>query len=138
MEFIKVEEFLEQDTRVQKVLLDWFNKNISRYDLVQDGNEIMLYKDYLERGYIENDSYPLFTEGQLREFIKDKESDKHEIICHIFHNFNIKDGTTTVYKGYYQPWGYDCESLGKYDGDNMIRIYWNIAIAKEEINNDRV
>jgi hypothetical protein len=112
MDFIKVEEFLEQDNEIQKVLLDWFNLNISKYDLVQDENNIMLYRDYLKKVNIENDSYPLFTEVQLREYIKDRESDKHEITCHIFHNFNMKDGTTNVYKGYYQPWGYDCEKLG--------------------------
>lgn len=126
MEFITVEQFKEQPEEVQKAFLDWWNNIISEYDLVQDENRVMLYKDYLERGCIENDSYPLFTEGQLRKFIEDKTGCGIEIgigIRGYYFVFRLKDSR----------WEKDRLSIVT---DDLLQAYWKVAcmVAKEGLN----
>ncbi|MDU7948712.1 MAG: hypothetical protein E7J31_09750 [Clostridium sp.] len=121
MEFITVEQFKEQPSEVQKVFLDWWNNIISEYDLVQDENRVMLYKDYLERGCIENDSYPLFTEGQLRRFIEDKTGYKNLEITGNIENCEYelhcyKNISSTGYSKVYSNLGID-----------VLQAYWKVA-----------
>ena len=130
MEYISAEEFLKEDEKVQNVLLDWFNANITKYDLVQDENRIMLYKSFLERGYVENDSYPLFTEGQLRKFIEDKTNKRFDIeLC--YQENNRQNEYAFFESGY-------CST--KYDslGTDLLQAYWKVAceIASKEVNNE--
>ena len=122
MEFITVEQFKEQSKEVQKVFLDWWNNIISEYDLVQDENRVMLYKDYLERGCIENDSYPLFTEGQLRKFIEDKQNIK---VQSMFDIFSLEYALLINSKG---------TMLARTGTDDLLEAYWKVAcmVAKEE------
>lgn len=124
MEFITVEQFKEQPSEVQKVFLDWWNNIISEYDLVQDENRVMLYKDYLERGCIENDSYPLFTEGQLRKFIEDKLNIK---VQSMFDLFSSEYALLINAKG---------NMLARTGTEDLLQAYWKVAcsVAKEGFN----
>lgn len=129
MEFITVEQFKEQSKEVQKVFLDWWNNIISEYDLVQDENRVMLYKDYLERGCIENDSYPLFTEGQLRKFIEDKTE------CRINITFYPHDGyDIEITKPHYTDGYCLTEKTFENLSEDLLEAYWKVAcmVAKEE------
>lgn len=119
MEFIKAEEFLKQPEEVKNVLLDWINENISDYDLVQDENRIMLYKDYFERGYIENDSYPLFTEGQLRQFIEEKTKDKYDILYSLKTKENV---------GFYKYTEDETKATYEVETHDLLQAYWEVAI----------
>ena len=121
MKYISAEQFLGQPKEVQKVLMDWFNINISNYDLVQEKNTTMLYKDYLKRIYTESDSYPLFTEGQLREFIEDKTKSKVVLTLHplvLDYIWEESDSRVYLHSG----------------TDDMLQAYWKVAciMAKEE------
>lgn len=71
MEFISAEQFLEQDKEVQKVLLEWWKRNISLCDLIYNikfkeirtliDNE-MFNSDLKRNLIIESSNIPLFTE----------------------------------------------------------------------------
>ena len=128
MKFIKAEEFLKQDNEVQKVLLRWFNENISDYDLVQDENRIMLYKDYLKRECIENDSYPILTEGQIRRFIEDKTGCK--VVPDLFGKEEYVIGLFYMGKNCFL----DKADYGNL-GTDLLQAYWKVAIQiiKEEL-----
>jgi hypothetical protein len=132
MEYIKAEQFLEQSEEVQKVFLDWFNVNISDCDLVQDGDNIMLYKDYVRRWYTENDTYPLLTEGQLRHFIEDKTG------CKLVLDYYQEDGyRIALYKS-------NIRHSEIIDRDfynlvhDLLQAFWQVAciIAKEELKHE--
>ena len=121
MEFISAEEFLKQPKEVQEVFLEWANDNAEDYDLVQDNGEIMLYKDFIERARIEFDSYPLFTEGQIRRFIEDKTKYHLDTMYYVeSYDIRITEGLNNI-KVY--------ENLGT----KLLQAYWKVAceIAKE-------
>jgi len=137
MEFISAMEFLKQREEVQVVFLDWFNENLSYYDLVQSGIEKMLYRDYLRRIEINSDSYPLFTEGQLRKFIEDKKGlldievqgngkmflYQYSINCFKSSDEGLFCGDSTHFE---------------IESDNPLQAYWKVAceIAKESVENE--
>ncbi|BBK77706.1 hypothetical protein [Clostridium butyricum] len=107
MEFISVEEFLEQDEKVQKAFLDWWRPSkgdlVSHIDNANDNNlNITIIVDYFSygenwkkypiKGYnietnvtmdISKNFIPLLTEGQLRRYIEDKTNCHIEIIVGI-------------------------------------------------------
>jgi hypothetical protein len=128
MEFISAEEFLKQPKEVQEVFFKWANDNVSDYDLVQDNGEIMLYKDFIKRGNVEFDSYPLFVEGQLRKFIEDKTNGKVEsYYAWDYYTIAIRDTEC----GGDDP-QYDTEET------DLLQAYWKVAceIAKESVENE--
>lgn len=134
MEFISAEEILKQPKEVQEVFFKWANDNGQDYDLVQDNGEVMLYKDFIERARIEFDSYPLFTEGQLRKFIEDKKGlldievqgngkmflYQYSINCFKSSDEGLFCGDSTHFE---------------IESDNPLQAYWKVAceIAKESV-----
>lgn len=77
MEYISVEEFLNQPYEVEKVLQDWFIekfKTSNEFDIFNYNGEDLCYKNILDRNcnFDVEDCIPLLTEGQLRQFIEDK------------------------------------------------------------------
>jgi len=134
MEFISVEEFLEQPEEVQEIFLSWFNENVWAYDLVQEEDIIMLYKDYVEeRISVEYDSYPLFTEGQLRRFIEDKTGYHLEISTEFGTGFYIAD----FYKN--NKSNRPGRMMIKTQETDLLQAYWKVAceIAKESVENGK-
>lgn len=130
MEFIDNKEFLELNNATQTRLLQWVSSNIEDNDLVINGDEIMLYKDYLTRSpeKIDLDSYALFTELLSRRFIESRfgENVKVELewsndgyIVNVVSEINDE----RVYKSYYTL---ELEP---------IKAYWYavLEIAREEI-----
>lgn len=94
MEYISAEKFLEQSEKVQKVLLDWWQPQIGEriYSTGISSGECIYLGDYKDSGYevlrLESKEkavtdkkvfVPLFTEGQLRNFIEDKTKGKISI-----------------------------------------------------------
>ena len=135
MEFITVEQFKEQAKEVQEIFLEWWNQYISDYDLVQDENRIMLYKNYLERGYIENDSYPLFTEGQLRKFIEDKTDGVVKNVQWHIEDDGVSKRGYSIYlliKNEYRVTHHYIDL-----GEDLLQAYWKVAcmIAKDQGEN---
>ncbi|MCR1953062.1 hypothetical protein NSA50_18850, partial [Clostridium sp. DSM 100503] len=75
MEFITVEQFKEQPKEVQKVFLDWWEANLSDFDLIGYMGNSTAYKECFP-SLVRNvaticfemgiEIAPLFTEGQLR------------------------------------------------------------------------
>lgn len=130
MEFIKADEFLKQPVEVQKVLLEWWK--CDNGDLYVDNREYKLEKNYCDincvninlEGDIEGDweyfktiSTPIFSEGQLRQFIEDKTGNKVSVIYEgIDNGYKIK--------GFWFP----------IPTHNLLQAYWKVAtqIAKEE------
>ena len=137
MEFISAMEFLKQREEVQVVLLDWFNENLSYYDLVQSGIEKMLYRDYLRRIEINSDSYPLFTEGQLRKFIGDKTG--FDMSCR-FEEYDSPYINDTYYIALYNKKSHKVEHTHEIEVDDLLQAYWKVAceIAKESVENERM
>ena len=86
MEFINAEEFLNQPKEIQKVFLDWWNPSTG--DLYSKKDKIgfpHLVKRSEDDLIIEVGSYvweekseciPLFSEGQLRQFVEDNLNNK--------------------------------------------------------------
>ena len=95
MKYIKAEEFLQQPKEIQKVFLDWWqpeefdiyvNKELEKHRVTQTDLEDDVCNYYLKTEYI-----PLFTEGQLREFIEDKTSELAKAQCKMKIEYKTKD-----------------------------------------------
>ena len=95
MKYIKAEEFLQQPKEIQKVFLDWWqpeefdiyvNKELEKHRVTQVDLEDDVCNYYLKTEYI-----PLFTEGQLREFIEDKTSELAKAQCRMKIEYKTKD-----------------------------------------------
>jgi hypothetical protein len=137
MEYIKFQEFKELPKETQKVFLDWWNPKF--FDLLHcecgatfcgyyDGEENISYYDFKtkQREWISKYKViPLFTEGQLRQFIEDKTTDK--LITH----YRYGERKILLYD----------ESIDEYSkifnntAENLLQAYWNVAIeiAKGEV-----
>ena len=95
MKSISAEEFLQQPKEIQKVFLDWWqpeefdiyvNKELEKHRVTQTDLEDDVCNYYLKTEYI-----PLFTEGQLREFIEDKTSELAKAQCKMKIEYKTKD-----------------------------------------------
>lgn len=149
MEFIEPEEFLKQDKEVQKVFIKWWKPKFG--DLYSCDNHRILKvidedieselkedKDFLKHtiycfNSLKDKIIPLFTEGQLRQFIEDKTSYKIEFIPKVKFNKITYDMDLKYFNGCdFEPGGYK-EDLG----NNLLQAYWKVAvqIAKENIDN---
>lgn len=145
MEFITMEQFQEQPSKVQKVFLDWWECDYG--DLYYYNEDPLEYKDVeiidnnLECDLNGDFKYfksigpiPLFTEGQLRKFIEDKTNGIVKLI-----QWHIDDSQISKR-------GYAIDILRKNEyhvtyhyqdlGENLLQAYWKVAcmIAKEEVN----
>lgn len=137
MEYIKAEEFLKQSKEIQKVFINWWKCDFG--DLYVDNREYERDKTYCDincvnmnlEGDIEGDweyfktiSTPIFTEGQLRQFIEDKGYGME------LQYYDDKSFTYSLYE--FQ------EGTGKrniaFEGTSL-QAYWKVAlqITKEEI-----
>ena len=135
--FIEVEEFLNQPIDIQRVFIDWWEpeigdlfiwiKNDDEYEhdlrkleCCNSFNIVKMTKDF--KGINEGDRIPLLTEGQLRQFIEDKDGEKIQF------EYYFKIGYSILL--------FDSEGNNKktFDclGDNLLQAYWKVAceIAK--------
>ncbi|AJD29364.1 hypothetical protein FDE98_17825 [Clostridium sporogenes] len=137
MEYISLNKFLEQSQEVQNIFLDWWKQNILPHDLYKtrgtrsdviclknDEEYINAVKDLIK------DAIPLFTEGQLRNFIEEKLDG-----CNIyFESYTNGDTELTVEFEYNHSLEGGCD-VGeiKVICDDMLDGYWQIAckIASE-------
>lgn len=145
MEFITVEQFKEQPKEAQKVFLDWWKpSNGDIYlDIYKNNNVIecchhikFMNNEDVEHMKADNDAIPLFTEGQLRKFIEDKDGCLLDIKVENLHD-NYNDYTVI---------GWEIKELehGKEFGrvlfedcikaEGLLQLYWKVAcsVAKEE------
>ena len=137
MEFITVEQFQEQPKEIQKVFLDWWKPSngdlfttIDEYSEFEE-SDLLCIQDYDEAsetwssryswGYSQEESIPIFTEGQLRKFIEDKIGCKLDTIYYV----NSYDIRLTN--------GLDNINVYEFLGTNVLQAYWKVAcmIAKE-------
>ena len=139
MEFITAGQFLKEDKEVQEVFIDWWKPSTG--DLFKEGKgKYALHKAVYvspnnigdtdifcalseDRFYKKEKVVPLFTEGQLRQFVEDKIKTKLRIIP-----------TNIGYRIIYLP-GKGTDLIDKcYEGD-LLQAYWKVAvqIAKESI-----
>lgn len=77
MEYINAEQFLEQPEEVQKVFIEWWERNVNETDLIYQETFSTGLKQRVTIDIFKNAQgifciRPLFTEGQLRKFIEDK------------------------------------------------------------------
>lgn len=128
MEFIKAEEFLEQDEEVQKVLIEWWKNNINQCDLIYNikFKEIRalidtdMFNSDLKRNLIlESSNIPLWTEGQLRTFIQDKTKDKYDIL----YSFGLKK-----YISFYKYTENENKATYEVENHDLLKAYWKVAI----------
>ena len=136
MEYISAEEFLKQDGKVQKVLIDWWIPSegdiYSYIDLGERCRDcisqrtIQFFKRTCNKIAItlkewlfkkRKDCIPLLTEGQLRKFIEDNTGGKIRIIEYDFDHYNI-----ITWKEHFIT-----------KETNLLQAYWKVAceIAKE-------
>ena len=139
MKYIKAGQFQSQSSRVQRVLLDWWTPEED--DLFQTelfGKDTILGYSENSRGkeirgnsrncsYYKNEATPLFTEGQLREFIEDKTKGKLE-----YHIYNW-EGSILI--KILDKQGYKTIKGIKTDETDLLQAYWHVVcnISKEEI-----
>lgn len=145
MEFITVEQFKEQPKEVQKVFLDWWEPRVG--DLFtwidQDKHDMSelgcccseLQAEITDKNKSLDNRIPLFTEGQLRKFIEDKE--------HCLLDIRVEDLNDDY--NYYTVIGWEVKELeyGREFGEilfedcieaeDLLQLYWKVAcsVAKE-------
>lgn len=130
MEFITVEQFQKQPKEVQKVFLDWWQpQEFDIYAYKEDLKPRRVTEMDIEDVY-NNEVYnvksgfaiPLFTEGQLREFIEDKTG------CKLDATFFLWDGYTVEISKKYEEEGY-CISQKAFEhlGEDLLQAYWKVA-----------
>lgn len=125
MEFITAEEFLKEDKKVQEVLTKyWLNIVNPKIGFCKKHDEIIFIN-----GETRKDRYPLFTEGQLRKFIEDKE--KCVIKVGTAHTRTKNKINYFFILDYYIAPKRIIRNLG----NNLLQAYWKVAvqIAKESI-----
>lgn len=132
MRYISAEEFLNQNKEIQQIFLDWWkpeefdiyvDRELEKHRVTQTDLE-----DDVCNYYLNTESIPLFTEGQLRKFVEDKTDSK--IIVH-----------TSLEDKYHLGFNKYCSEResGDYSGivycDDLLQAYWKLAceIAKESI-----
>ena len=145
MKYISVEQFKEQPKKVQEVLLKWWS--------FKEG-DLFLYKEEYSKdpfyvnvnacnvdleSNIEGDFkwlkpqvIPLFTEGQLREFIEDKTRKKMDISF-----YPENEGYECV--GYTMQLFDYVTCLREFDnlGNDLLQAYWKVACQiVEEVQNE--
>lgn len=138
MEYISAEEFLKQPEKVQKVFLEWWEINKNGYDLCKldipyfnpPTYRIDILKNIVSLGVIT----PLFTEGQLRQFIEGKTKCKIDVEWYNSDNLKGCNGYTISFWDKLFNEIYRYEDLGK----DLLKALWQVAckIASEEVSNE--
>ena len=130
MEFISAEDFLNQDEKVQVVLLNWWKPSSGDlfqyrklFNVVDYCSGTTIQPFYNSCAVFKKDCIPLFTEGQLRKFIEDKTA-MGTVNVDYFEGYRIKINISINQSKYYKDLGND-----------LLQAYWNVAveIAKEQI-----
>ena len=145
MEFITVEQFKEQTEEVQKVFLDWWkcepfniyawcwNLKDNKWSIESCCNQIQA--DTINKGKTIGNIIPLFTEGQLRKFIEDKESCLLDIKVENLHD-NYNDYTVIGWEINRFEYGIEFGRILFEDcikAKDLLQLYWKVAcsVAKE-------
>lgn len=121
MEYISAEEFIKQSTEVQKVLRDWWKPQMHDLFFRNFGYNPNHYLNGIYEGCIQdkevlhnavNDKsfLPLFTEGQLRQFIDDKTGG---IIGIKYLSDNV--------------WWIIADETYRTETDNLLYAYWELS-----------
>jgi hypothetical protein len=147
MNYINNELFLSQKEKVQENLKNWWLNNFKFGNLCYNEKyqkcvvinkwqyNFSCISSYLEGECILgfDEVTPLFNETQLIEYIKDKLSGVTKVVSYIFYRYDNEDKMIRVYVGYFEPFGYNAKSLGKYDSSlSILEIYWRIALELAE------
>lgn len=145
MEFITVEQFKEQSKEVQKVFLDWWKPrigdififNTDEYDNSDSNIGVLGSIKQINITRRSNGEYriPLFTEGQLRRFIEDKESCLLDIKVENLHD-NYNDYTVIGWEINRFEYGIEFGRILFEDcikAKDLLQLYWKVAcsVAKE-------
>jgi hypothetical protein len=130
MEYISAEKFLKPSKKIQLILTNYANLNITDYDLVQMNGKIVFYVEFKNRDeeLLNCDSFPLFTESLLRRVIEDMTNSKVEIM-YLKDGYSIrlsKNNPENTNKIYFKL------------GEDLLQAYWKVAleIVKEELSNE--
>jgi len=136
MDYISAENFLKQSENVRKTLIDWWQPDYS--DLIGEANgDFCLVSELMSPSrpkifkykYIDSKKYiPLFTEGQLRDFIEEHYDGKVEAV----YSFN----GYIIYILDIMATDSDVNNVKEYFETNTIDLleaYWQVTckIAKE-------
>lgn len=120
MEYISADEFLKQPKNVQNVLRNFCKESFCLYQF----NDEIRYGLFIKR------FTPLFTEGQLREFIEEKEHCKIDIIviADIGDYFEYGLDLYTYDKGYGFGYG-ELDDPTEYEikAKSLLEAYWKVA-----------
>lgn len=149
MEFIKAEEFLKQPIEVQSVFINWWKPSIADIFTYRNNNNDGYFAIIFDDGEVENYRYnkgndefktfkkeaiPLFTEGQLREFIENITGLKVRLEPYT-NSIGIKGTQINLTrsiclsipksKPYYEEQVYKC-----FDGLRVdaLKAYWQVAV----------
>lgn len=132
MEYITVEQFLEQPVEVQKAFIEWWKANESETDLVclflYNGNAIRLNWIKIQECNLEpiSEIIPLLVEGQLRKFIEDKTYSRVSVtrLPSLENKLTLSYINNTKMKTYINL------------GFDLLQSYWKVAtqIAKDSIS----
>lgn len=133
MEFISSEEFLKQPKEVQEVFIKWWEPSIgdlatnrhSDLSVLKENRDIEAVKIYKGQPY----AIPLFTEGQLRNFIEDKTGFHLEMSSDLETGIYIAD----FYKN--NKTNRFGRKMIKTLETDLLQAYWKVAcqIAKESV-----
>ncbi|EKS4345024.1 hypothetical protein [Clostridium sp. CTA-6] len=136
MNYISAEEFLKQPNEIQKVLINWWNDNLSEgflYTYNSYKTCLMIFKQNENMNNVQGGIIPIFQLYQLIQFIEEKTKGKLEISFHY---------------GSYRIWSHELDNnficTGKYYffdklGKNLLQALWQVAckIAQEEADNQK-
>lgn len=150
MEFIAAKQFLKQSKEIQDVFIKWWKPSFGDvfatkkvYDEIDVIIDVFADKiwgmNQTFKGNIydfvdsELEPIPLFTEGQLRQFIEDMTKTKVQLYYNGDEGYSIEVG----YKDSLKEEIYDY-----YDnlGHNALQAYWRVAIqiCKDEIERNKI
>lgn len=139
MEFITVEQFQEQPKEVQKVFIDWWKPQEFDIYAYKEGLKPRRVTETDIEDIYNNEVYnvksgfaiPLFTEGQLRNFIEDKTLGIVKLVQWHIHDSQVSKRGYSIdilRKNEYHV-TYHCKDLG----EDLLQAYWKVAcmIARE-------
>lgn len=139
MKYITIKEFKSKPENVQEVFLKWWKPeiydiyywkidgtNLWNTEIITNEEKLNVIYEYKNKNLALNTTIPLFTEGQLREFIEDKL--KIKIECNL--DFLKLDYDIKINN-------YD-EKYIRTKTNDLFNAYWEVAcfIAKEEVKNN--
>ena len=127
MKYISAEQLLKQSDKVQRVLLDWWKPSVGDLCWYKESKFVSMIdidyniEDIATKNLILFFKIPLFTEGQLREFIEDN--------CLKIEINTYGDGEYTL-KTFLHG-----RKNNMVDCDYLLQAYWQVActIAEEEL-----